>query len=83
MSKDEYESFNNQIRMNHLTYFLGGENPLSYYTLTILNTIYKAGPTTNSQATQKWFHTVKMRNHWVMSNLTTCEELDFTFSQKK
>jgi hypothetical protein len=61
-----------------------GQNPLSYYTLMILNTIslpYKAGPTTNSQVTQKWFHNVKMRNHWVMSNLTTFGELDFTFSQ--
>jgi hypothetical protein len=60
-----------------------GQNPLSYYTLMILNTIYlpyKDGPTTNSQATQKWFHKVKMRNHWLMSNRTTFEELVLTFS---
>jgi hypothetical protein len=41
MSKNECETFYQQIRMNHLTWFLGGKIPWSYYlySIMILNTI--------------------------------------------
>jgi hypothetical protein len=46
MSKDECESFYNQIRISHFTNFLGAKNPLKLlYFIMILNTIsllYKA-----------------------------------------
>jgi hypothetical protein len=49
MSKDEQESFYNQIKMNHLTQVFKGQNPSKLpYFIMILNTIflpYKAGPT--------------------------------------